>query len=191
VTSVCCSNDFIFSASLDSTIASWNEISTGTFIPELTYYGHSSPVMCLQVIDSYQLLVSSSVEGKVLIHDIRSSFCLKKVPIYALSLGVSELGIIGICTQSSVEYYGINTEHILSAPQSFQAKSVKFNSTGDLAIEIYNKRIIIRDPTNLFQECIVKVADIQDLHLPYNERFMYSCRNDDKNMTGVYIFHKA
>lgn len=191
VTSVCCSNDFIFSASLDSTVASWNEISTGTFAPGLTYYGHSSPVMCLQVIDSYQLLVSGSVDGKVLIHDIRSSFCLKKISINALSLGVSELGIIGICTQSSVEYYGINTELILSAPQSFQAKSVKFNSTGDLAIEIYHKRIIIRDPTNLSQECIVKAADIQDLHLPYNEKLMYSCRNDDKNMTGVYIFRKA
>ncbi|OMJ79422.1 hypothetical protein SteCoe_20577 [Stentor coeruleus] len=191
VTSVCCSNDLIFSASLDSTVASWNEISSGTFAPELTYYGHNSPVMCLQVMDSYQLLISSSIEGKVLIHDIRSSFCLKKISINAFSLGVSELGIIGICTQSSVEYYGINTEHILSAPQQFQAKSIKFNSTGDLAIEVYQKKIIIRDPTNLSQECVVKVPDIQDIFLPYNERVMYSCRNDDKNMTGVYIFRKA
>ncbi|OMJ82449.1 hypothetical protein SteCoe_16858 [Stentor coeruleus] len=190
VSSVCSSNDFIFSASLDSTIASWNEISTGTFAPELTYYGHSSPIMCLQVIDSYQLLISSSIEGKVLIHDIRSSFCLKKISINAFSLGVSELGIIGICTQSSVEYYDINTEHILKIPQS-QAKSVKFNCIGDLAIEIYEKKIIIRDPTNLSQEYIVKVAEIQDLYLPYNERNVYSCRNNDKNMTGVYIFRKT
>ena len=187
VTCVACTSDYIISASLDSTMLSWKMISENEFVPFLTYFGHNSPISQLKVLDSYQVIVSSSIQGMVLIHDIRYSECLRKINEHVICLGLSELGIIGLCGKQFIKFYGLNAECITESIIDHSPHNIQFNYTGDYCIEMYQNFIRFTDPTNTTRSYTVKLDGVQDLIVNPFEKAIYMCRNKKENLNGIYL----
>ena len=186
VSCVACTQEYIISASLDSTILSWKMLPKSQFSPFLQYFGHYSPISQLKVLDSYQIIVSASVEGIVLIHDIRYSACLRKINEHATCLSLSELGIIGISCKNAVKFYGLNTELIIESAID-PPDSIKFNYTGDYCIEMHKKLIRFSDPTNIKRNFTLGLDNVQDLIIHPFEEAIYMCRNKENNTNGIYV----
>lgn len=187
VTQVACTPDFLFSASVDSTIASWKVSANLVFSHYLTYFGHSSAITQLHPIDSYSLLISASIQGLILIHDIREQACLKKIAGETISIAVSELGIIAVCNEKSVRFYGVNGETITNNEVETPAKMIKFNANGDYCIEVYENFIKFRDPTNKNQKYQLNLDRVKDLIVHPCEKAIFMCRDKKKNKNSIYI----
>ena len=181
------SPSLLFSASLDSTITSWRPSAEEYYSQNLGYFGHRSPILQLAAIESFQLLVSASVQGIVLIHDFRRAFCLKKIDQMAVSMATSELGIIAIWNRNSLRYYGVNAEKIAKSKEGGTGKNLKFNFAGDYCIEVEEKFIKFRDPTKVSNKCKVDIDGVKDIVVHPLEKAIYMCRVKKNNRCAVYI----
>ena len=195
ITSVCCTSTHIFSASLDSTIMSWKFISiNNTFNEHTSFFGHSSPVLHLQALDSYQLIISSSLEGILLIHDIRTGECLKKINESALCFDVNEHGIIGVCNSGKIRFFEVNGEMISEYDVYNVVNSLKFTQDGDFIIEIYDKFLIIRDFFRPYPEKCVEISGVSDIVLDFSEKSIFVGTNSlasEENYVNLYrLFSK-
>ncbi|CAG9335745.1 NBEAL1_1 [Blepharisma stoltei] len=120
VTCVASIDDLLFTGSLDASICLWLHIGEKQKIikPRRIYLGHSSVIRQISASPSYQVLVSLSSNGLILMHDIRSGDCLKSFPQVSQSLpravAISELGIIAaaISEENLIVVYSLNGEVI-------------------------------------------------------------------------------
>lgn len=190
VSCISCTKELIFSGSLDSTLVSWKWTTDYKFIKNLTYYGHSSAVTHLEVLDSYQILVSASLQNLVLIHDIRSSYCLKKISQSVSCLSISELGIIAIGTPDTVSFYGLNCEIISQTRTDAEPIDIKFNFYGDYCILIYKNSICFQDPTDPQRQNFLHLDGIKDLVIHPTEKAIFMSRNKS-NGSSLYAIKQV
>jgi Beige/BEACH domain/PH domain associated with Beige/BEACH/Concanavalin A-like lectin/glucanases superfamily len=136
VTCVTSTQDLLFTGSMDTSISSWMFFpqSKERVKPYNIYLGHSEAIRQLAVQGSYQILLSLSINGIVLVHEIRSGQCLRKLcmekPIRLID--ISEHGLIALyvsCT--GIKILSINGTEVSFHPLGSVINCMKFNKTGD------------------------------------------------------------
>ena len=137
VTCVSATHDFLFTGSMDTSIVSWTASqSKGDIVPYQIYFGHSEAIRQLAVQGSYQILLSLSVNGVVLIHEIKSAQCLRKLieePIRLIS--VSEYGLIALYILGfGIKIQTLNGSDVYQHKENDIVNCMKFSDTGDYLI---------------------------------------------------------
>ncbi|CAG9318802.1 unnamed protein product [Blepharisma stoltei] len=133
---------FLFSGSMDTSIVSWsNFLSDSTKAkPYNLYLGHTEAIKQLSVSGNYQVLVSLSNDGTVLLHDIRSAECLKKLfgksenPCKFIS--ISEMGLVACSIYPDViRIFSINGSEFrdiyIDQDEIHNVHDMQFNKTGE------------------------------------------------------------
>ena len=151
ILSVACTNDLIASAGLDSRIKIW-KYEKDSFIEGITLNGHSSPVFCLRVLDSYQLIFSASDQNLLLVHDIRSGLCLHKLDLKVKDIDVNEVGILAVATEVDVRFLGVNLDLIEKYEVFNVIKSIKLSPCGNFCIQCYEHSIFLHDIFDINKE---------------------------------------
>lgn len=172
ITVVSSTPDYILSAGLDSTIKSWKSIND-MFIENTQYFGHDSPVMHLKTIDSYQVVISGSLQGLVLVHDIRTGDCLSKIDENIIGLDTNEIGFIGLCTSEKIKFFGLNGDFIREHAVYNLVNCVKFSVCGDFFIEAYEKFVIFRDIMRPEVEHVIEISAVSELVVHPSEKTLY------------------
>ena len=144
ILSVACTNDLIASAGLDSRIKIW-KYEKDLFVEGITLNGHCSPVFCLRILDSYQLIVSASDQNLLLVHDIRSGLCLHKLDLKVKDIDVNEIGILAVATEVDVRFLGVNLDLIEKYEIFNVIKSIKLSPCGNFCIQCYEHSIFLHD----------------------------------------------
>jgi Beige/BEACH domain/PH domain associated with Beige/BEACH len=189
ITSVACASDYLFSGSLDSSVVSWKLNAKKVFKRHLVYFGHSSCVMHIKALDSYQLLFTSSIQKLILIHDIRTAECLNKIDEFAHCFDVCELGVLGLFNLEYVRFYGINGELISETKVYDIINNLKFSETGEFLIEFYNKCTVIRDIVKPDQERVIEIDNVLDCVSRSFEKIFYLFNSPpEKNHIFVHTY---
>ncbi|CAG9319012.1 NBEAL1_3 [Blepharisma stoltei] len=143
VTCVTSTDDYLFTGSLDTSICSWGHMGKNQkFVkPRRIFLGHTVGIRQISASASYQILVSLSSNGTILMHDIRSADCLRsflktsQTPPKAIA--ISELGIIAsaISEENKILLYYLNGEiaNTLTV-KSDLIWSIQFNQSGEYLI---------------------------------------------------------
>ncbi|CAG9323175.1 NBEAL1_4 [Blepharisma stoltei] len=138
------SNRLLFTGSLDSTICLWKPFKSiqSRIKPRNIYFGHSDPIKMISVSISYQALVSLSMCGAVLLHNIRTGECIKRIlkscekPPRAIA--ISEIGVIAVSfpEQHLVKIYTINGQHYMDdyRLKCEEVWCMQYNKSGDYLI---------------------------------------------------------
>ena len=134
VTCVSSTQDLLFTGSMDTSIVSWVATKDGVG-PYQIYLGHSQAIRQLAVQGSYGVLLSLSIDGAVLVHEISSAQCLRKIqaerPIRLVA--VSEQGLIAInVSGEGVRVLTLNGTEVTRHEQSREIRCMKFNKAGDI-----------------------------------------------------------
>ena len=131
------------------------------------YLGHTSSIRQVQASDNYQIVVSLSAGGTILMHDIRSAECLRKLADPSVSparvIAFSELGLVAVAfmEKKSTEIFSINGKHWVNSRTSIEDEdvwSMAFNKTGEFLVTGSNYSITFFDVID---------HDIQDTNLMY------------------------
>ena len=120
--------------------------------PSNTLNGHSSPVFCLRVLDSYQLIFSASDQNLLLVHDIRSGLCLHKLDLKVKDIDVNEVGILAVATEVDVRFLGVNLDLIEKYEVFNVIKSIKLSPCGNFCIQCYEHSIFLHDIFDINKE---------------------------------------
>lgn len=133
VSSVTCTAKYIFSGGLGCTIISWDTNSN-----YLRYLGHKYSIRQIQASESFQVLVSLDCAGTILLHDLRTAECLKKItsscsrPPKAFAL--SELGVIAVAfTEDKIlKFFSLNGSEVWE-PKEFSENAwcLRFDKSGE------------------------------------------------------------
>ena len=148
VTAVNCSDSMIFSGSLDGSLVSWCQSNSGPFAYKQSYCGHHSPILQIEVLSSYQAILSSSQSRQILIHDLRSDEILVSLSLNSDLMQVSELGFICVSFSSHLKFLHITGELIYEEALQQPPNFISFTKSGDSCIVTLNDQVIIKDPTD-------------------------------------------
>lgn len=135
VTCVTSAQELLFTGSMDTSIAAWENITTSKKIkPFNLYLGHSEAIRQLAVQKNYDILLSLSINGIVLMHTVRSAQCLRKLslanPIRLLS--ISEYGLVAIYSSGvGITIYTLNGAEVGFYNHVEPIKCMKFSESGD------------------------------------------------------------
>ena len=149
VTCVNSTSSLLFSGSLDSAVIAW----TGDDLDLYNIYlGHSSSIRQIVASDSYQIVLSLSASGTILMHDMRSAECLRKLAEPdvrpARVMAFSEMGVIAVAFMDK-EYTGIFSINGMkwddSRPGAEDVWCMTFNKTGEYLVTGSNKSIAFFD----------------------------------------------
>lgn len=184
ISCIATTSELIFSSSLDSSIASFKLDESLSLLKTNFFSGHTSAVNNLKALESYCIIVSSSFD-RVLIHDVRTGECLKKIGENCRSLDVCEIGILALACHGFVKYFGFNGELISQFETSGNVSKVVFNFFGDYCLEVSENEICIRDPTDIKKNSVIKIEGVQDLIVHPLEKCLISCINVHGD-TAVY-----
>jgi len=158
--SVSKSENFLFSGSLDSTLACWEYTEASLFGYKRSFFGHGSPVFTIKVLESYCVVVSASESGLILIHDFRNAECLVKIDHPCEYLDVSELGFLSCAYENTIGFFHLTGESIYQELVQERVQGVKFTPLGEYCIVQHGDKIIIKDPTDQRTNGVVDVARI-------------------------------
>ena len=149
VTCVHSTNSMLFSGSLDSSVIAWTGDDLSLYN---IYLGHSSSIRQIVANDSHQVVLSLSSSGTILMHDMRSSECLRKLaepdirPARVMSF--SEMGVIAVAFMDK-EYTGVFSINGMkwddSRPGAEDVWCMTFNRTGEYLVTGSNKSIAFFD----------------------------------------------
>lgn len=148
ITAVSCSDQMIFSGSLDGSLVSWSQSKSGHFTYKQSYSGHNSPILQIEVLSSYQIILSSSQSSKILLHDLRSNEILVNLNLSSDLIKVSELGFICVSFTNQLKFLHITGEHIYEETLQQPPNFISFTKSGDSCIVTLNDQVIIKDPTD-------------------------------------------
>ncbi|OMJ79767.1 hypothetical protein SteCoe_20158 [Stentor coeruleus] len=133
VSSVFSVSDLLFTGSLDSSLFSWSHCRTQDKEFKLKldncFLGHSSQIVMIRAIKSYQMIFSLGKNGDILIHDLRSGECIKGIKSSAIGISLSNLGIICIYTYTYLQFMTINEQDIFK--KRFTIDKGMFDKTGE------------------------------------------------------------
>lgn len=181
VTCVTSAGNLLFTGSMDTSIAAWQLISNKDekIKPLHIYLGHSEAIRQLAVQEKYNILLSLSVNGFALMHEVRSSQCLRKLafsqPIRLIS--VSEYGLVAIYLQKiGIKILTINGSELVNHLQKSDIKFLKFSDNGDYlifgsSIEIAFFDII--DPYKIYERSIDEKREGYEI-----ETFVFSANKE-------------
>lgn len=149
VTCVFATESYLFSGSIDSSVASW----TGEDVEmHKIYLGHTSSIRQIQASDTYLVVLSLSSNGTILMHDIRSADCLRKFTDPdvrpATVMAISELGVVAVAFMDKeyTEIFTLNGMHWDdSRPGAEVVWVMVFNKTGEYLVTGSNKSIAFFD----------------------------------------------
>lgn len=183
VTSVCCSSELVFSGSADSTLVSWKVKEKDHTNLNKIYYGHSSPILIVKCLESFSVIISANYSEILLIHDIRSTECLRKISYNFFTFDVSNQGIIGLISsaKNSVTFLGLNGEEIYTKQTEKEIGGIKFNLAGTVCFEIYNDKVMISDPTDHRKKIRVVIDGVSIIAIHPEEKFSVACKNSQGN----------
>jgi WD40 repeat protein len=156
ILTVTSSSDQLFSGSFDCSIKSWH-IEKDSFIRSFTFFAHEAPVISLKIIQSFQVLVSLSAEGRVLIHDTKNAECLNSLIFPAFLMDVNENGIVLLASRSKVLVVGINCETVSEFEVENDLESVQISPCANFCIEAYSDEVVLRDIFSLNTERCEKI----------------------------------
>ena len=136
VTSVTTTQNFIISAGIGCSILCWDETNEWK-----RYLGHKYAVRQLAANESYQILLSLDCAGVILMHDLRTSECLRKVCTSfnkpPKSIALSDFGVIAVAftEERRLEFFSISgCEKWELKDFSESVWSMKFDKTGDYLV---------------------------------------------------------
>lgn len=133
VTCVAATSELLFTGSMDTSIVSWTSNKDGV-APFQIYLGHSQAIRQLAVQKDYKILLSLSIDGAVLIHEINSGQCLHKValenPIRLIA--VNEQGLIALTVKGvGIQIITLNGSQVSSHNQAQSIKCMRFSRSGE------------------------------------------------------------
>ena len=182
VLSVCTSPDQVFSGSFDSSIKSWTLLSSppDSFKRGLSFFGHKSPVSLLKVIHSYSVLVSSSAEGLVLVHDTKNAECLHSVKFYCKFIDVHEYGLVLLADGFKVKVFGVNLDIVAEYEEIVDC--LKFCCCGNFIVEACAGEVFVKDYFNGRREICDKLQglNVVDVGTSFSEKGILFCACGDK-----------
>ena len=187
ITTVCTTSENIFTGSIDSSIMSWKADEKMNCCLYKNFIGHTNSIVSLKAIESYCVLVSSSINGIILIFDIRTGECLKKINENCTVLDVSELGIIAVGYKYEIKYFGFNGEIISRHTSNEKIVNIKFNYFGDFCLEIYETNLIITESTDPRKKIPLPFGNIIDIVIHPLEKYLYCCKNITQQSTAVQV----
>lgn len=135
-TSVSSSSKHIFSGGLDCSIISWDLDQEWQ-----RYKGHAFAIRQIVTSESFQIIFSLDYGGILLLHDIRSSECLRKIrTIYTScpkSIAISEAGVLAVAyTEEKIVHFftmsGCEDWHFSSVQEYVWC--MKFDNTGEILV---------------------------------------------------------
>jgi hypothetical protein len=136
VTCVTATSDVLFTGSLDTSIAAWLTFAQkdDKIKPFKIYLGHSEAIRQLAVQEKYNILLSLSVNGVMIMHEVRSAKCLRKVsfdsPIRLVT--VSDFGLVAVYIQKiGIKIFTINETEFIKTLQKSDVKFLKFSENGE------------------------------------------------------------
>lgn len=138
VTCVTSTAEFLFTGSMDTSIAAWQVFPSkdDRIKPFNIYLGHAEAVRQLAVQEKFSILLSLSVNGVILIHEVRSAVCLRKIafdlPIRMVT--VSEFGLVAVYIQKiGVKVFSINGTEFKNIQKS-DVKFIRFSDDGEFLV---------------------------------------------------------
>jgi hypothetical protein len=154
VTCVFSTSKTLFTGGIDSAIVGWKGIDTNINIYNI-YLGHNSSIRQIQASESFQIVVSLSSSGMILMHDQRNAECLRKLADPdsrpARIMALSELGIIAVAFMDKefIGVFSINGSYWDdSRPAAEDVWCMAFNRTGEFLVTGSNKSIAFFDVLN-------------------------------------------
>ncbi|OMJ85254.1 hypothetical protein SteCoe_13492 [Stentor coeruleus] len=133
VSSVFTISDLLFTGSIDSSLFSWSEVKSQDKNLKLKlasrFLGHSTSIVMIRGLENYQMVFSLGQNGDILIHDFRSSDCIKGIKTSAIGICLSNLGIIGIYTHTHLQFMTINESEI--SKKRFTIDKGMFDNSGE------------------------------------------------------------
>jgi uncharacterized protein with WD repeat len=123
---------------MDTSIAAWQVFPSkdDRIKPFNIYLGHAEAVRQLAVQEKFSILLSLSVNGVILIHEVRSAVCLRKIafdlPIRMVT--VSEFGLVAVYIQKiGVKVFSINGTEFKNIQKS-DVKFIRFSDDGEFLV---------------------------------------------------------
>ena len=195
ITAVAATAEHVFSAGLDSIMISWKWSEQGVFARHARYFGHDSPILHLKVLESYQAVVSASMQGLLLVHDIRTGECLGKVRENVTCIDVHEIGIIGIFNSQKVMFFGVNGDKISKYRVYNILNSIRFSLCGGFVIECYDKFMVFREfmkPQEHEFAVEDNISGVSQVLLHPSEKTIYCFMNSsEKNENSMALYWLA
>ncbi|OMJ80662.1 hypothetical protein SteCoe_19041 [Stentor coeruleus] len=141
----------LFTGSLDSSVISWIGEDLNIKIWNV-YLGHNSSIRQIQASENFQIVLSLSANGIILMHDIRNAELLRKITepdnLPARVMALSEIGIIAVAYMEKevTVIYTINGESWSdSRPGAEDVWCMQFDKTGEYLLTGSNKSIAFLD----------------------------------------------
>ncbi|CAG9328425.1 unnamed protein product [Blepharisma stoltei] len=139
VTCVASSTSLIFSGSLDTSIVSWSSLDqrNDKIKPYNIYLGHTEAIRQLATSNNYQILISLSNNGTILIHDTRSAECFRKLTEASENpckfISFSNFGILACYFPNDmINFYTVNGEEMIKPIKTDkQIFCMQFSKSGD------------------------------------------------------------
>ena len=181
VTCVTSTSELLFTGSMDTSISAWSTFGQKDekIKPYNIYLGHSEAVVQLAVQDKYDVLLSLSVNGFVLLHEVRSSQCIRRFaysqPIRLVA--ASEYGILALYIKKiGIKLLTFNGSELESLLQRADIKFMKFSENGECLIfgssdEFYFVDVI--EPHRIYEKKCRQRADGFEI-----ETFVFSANRD-------------
>ena len=180
VVCVACTKDLVFTGSLDTSIAAWNfdQIHKGILQPYSTFLGHSAPVKQVSVSHSYQLLASLSNSGSILLHDIRTTECFRKLSsgnILPDQVAFSEFGVVIADKVGVIEVFSVNGDLIRQEKRfsGFEITCMHFDKSQEKLVIGGDRGFVC---TKIFQEeepfYLETGVTVKDIVASPNEEFL-------------------
>lgn len=189
VTCVASTDDLLFTGSLDTSICSWGHIGQNAkaIKPKRIYLGHTVAIRQIVASSSFQVLVSLSSNGTILMHDIRTADCLRSFEKMSndppKAIAISELGIIAsaISEENLIVLYSLNGDKVGEfAMQNDMIWCMQFNPSGEYLITGGTEKIRFQgifDAINVQKD--VK-STVMAICLPRGQEFIIYALNKEK-----------
>ena len=152
VVSVAVSSKYVLSAGLGNSLNAWSQGEFKVFI------GHQAPVSVIVVQEVLQMVFSLSVEGKIIVHDLRSAECLRRIWDCGVisCFAVSPLGFLAFCVKdlrkvmvSTLNGFEVNCLQGVNEV----VNCMKFDLFGDVLVCGTSESIIVKD---VFESKMIK-----------------------------------
>ena len=132
VSSVCCTAKYILSGGLGCSVIAWD-----TNTEYKTYLGHTHAIRQIQASEAFQVLLSLDCAGLILLHDLRTAECLRKIstsyerPPKACALSESGVIAVAFTEEGKVGFYSINGCEVWEAALAESVWCLKFDRSGE------------------------------------------------------------
>jgi hypothetical protein len=152
VVSVATSSKLIFSGGLGNALNGWSQSEFKTFT------GHKAPVRLILAQETLQMLFSLNVEGKLLIHDMRSTECIRRVTQlgFISCFAVSPLGFLTFALKDDKKVFVSSLNGFEISPiQGINeiVTCMKFDFFGDVIICGTGESVVVK---NVFENKMIR-----------------------------------